>query len=58
MFDRRIDTGLNQVYGELKFLEHEITAVATDSPISLKVLLERLDNIAPEVVAMDLPDEY
>ncbi len=58
VFDWRINTGLNHFYGELKFLEHEMTAVATDSPIALKGLLERLDSIEQKVVAMDLPDEY
>lgn len=58
VFDWRINTGLNHFYGELKFLENEIAAVATDSPIALKGLLERLDGIEQKVVAMDLPDEY
>jgi hypothetical protein len=58
LFDWRINTGLNHFYGELKFLEHEMTDIATDSPIALKGLLERLDSIEQKVVAMDLPDEY
>lgn len=58
VFDWRINTGLNFFYGELKFLENEMTAIATDSPIALKSLLERLDSIEQKVVLMDLPDEY
>lgn len=58
LFDWRINAGLNHFYGELKFLENEIPGVATDSPIALKGLLERLDNIEQKIVAMDLPDEY
>ncbi len=58
VFDWRINTGLNYFYGELKFLENEMKAVATDNPIALKGLLERLDSIEQKVVAMDLPDEY
>ena len=58
VFDWRVNTGLNHFYGELMFLENEMTAVATDSPIALKGLLERLDSIEQKVVAMDLPDEY
>ena len=58
LFDWRINTGLNQFYGELKFLENEISAVATESPITLKSLLEKLDAIEQKVVAMELPDEY
>jgi NMT1-like family len=58
LFDWRINTGLNHFYGELKFLEHEMTDIATDNPIALKGLLERLDSIEQKVVTMDLPDEY
>lgn len=58
LFDWRINAGLNHFYGDLKFLEHEMTDVAADSPIALKGLLERLDSIEQKVVAMDLPDEY
>ena len=58
LFDWRINTGLNHFYGELKFLESEMTAVATDSPMALKSMLEKLDRIEQKVVAMDLPDEY
>jgi len=31
---------------------------ASNNPIALKGLLERLDSIEQQVVAMDLPDEY
>ena len=58
VFDWRINAGLNHFYGELKFLENEMTTVATDSPIALKGLLERLDSIEQKVVTMNLPDEY
>lgn len=46
LFDWRINAGLNYFYGELKFLEDEMTAVATDNPIALKGLLERLDTLS------------
>ena len=58
LFDWRINAGLNHFYGELKFLENEMTTVATNNPIDLKSLLEKLDSIEQKVVAMDLPDEY
>ncbi|MGB4118258.1 MAG: TAXI family TRAP transporter solute-binding subunit [Polaromonas sp.] len=58
LFDWRINAGLNNFYGELKFLENEMIAVAVDNPIALKSLLQRLDEIEQKVVAMDLPDEY
>lgn len=58
LFDWRINAGLNNFYGELKFLENEMAGVATNNPIELKGLLERLDGIEQKVVAMNLPDEY
>ena len=58
LFDWRINAGLNHFYGELKFLENEMTTVAANNPIDLKGLLEKLDGIEQKVVAMDLPDEY
>jgi TRAP-type uncharacterized transport system substrate-binding protein len=58
LFDWRISAGLNNFYGELKFLENEMASVATNNPIALKGLLERLDGIEQKVVAMNLPDEY
>lgn len=58
LFDWRINSGLNHFYGELKFLENEMVAVAADNPIALKGLLERLDSIEQQVVRMDLPDAY
>lgn len=33
-------------------------SVATDNPIELRALLERLGKIERQVVAMDLPDEF
>ena len=58
LFDWRINAGLNHFYGELKFLENEMTTVAANNPIDLKGLLEKLDSIEQKVVAIDLPDEY
>ncbi len=58
LFDWRINTGLNHFYGQLKFLENDMAAVAADSPMTLKGMLERLDSIEQKVVTMDLPDEY
>ena len=49
---------LNHFYGKLKFLENEVEQVATDQPMALKGLLERLDHIESQVVDLDLPDEF
>ncbi len=58
LFDWRVRAALNHFYGELKFLESEMEAIASSNPMALKGLLERLDQIERRVVEMDLPDEY
>lgn len=58
LFDWRISSALNHFYGDLKFLESEMDDVAADNPLALRRLLERLDNIERQVVALDLPDEF
>ncbi|RYF37978.1 MAG: hypothetical protein EOO25_18155 [Comamonadaceae bacterium] len=58
LFDWRIRSALHNFYGELKFLESEMTLVATDSPMKLRGLLEKLDRIEQQVIALDLPAEY
>jgi hypothetical protein len=58
LFDWRISSALHHFYGDLKFLETEMDEVAADNPMALRRLLERLDNIERQVVALDLPDEF
>lgn len=58
LFDWRISSALHHFYGDLKFLEAEMDDVAADNPMALRRLLERLDNIERQVVALDLPDEF
>lgn len=58
LFDWRISSALNHFYGDLKFLENDMDEVAADNPMALRQLLERLDNIERQVVALDLPDEF
>ena len=58
LFDWRVRAALNHFYGELKFLESEMEAIASSNPTALRSLLERLDHIEHRVVEMDLPDEY
>lgn len=58
LFDWRISSALHHFYGDLKFLEAEMDDVAIDNPMALRRLLERLDNIERQVVALDLPDEF
>jgi hypothetical protein len=58
LFDWRVSARLNHFYGKLKFLEKEVEQVATDQPMALKSLLERLDQIESQVVDLDLPNEF
>jgi TRAP-type uncharacterized transport system substrate-binding protein len=58
LFDWRVSARLNHFYGKLKFLENEVEQAATDQPMALKGLLERLDHIESQVVDLDLPDEF
>ncbi|MES2364073.1 MAG: TAXI family TRAP transporter solute-binding subunit [Pseudomonadota bacterium] len=58
LFDWRISAALNHFYGDVKFLETEMDSVVTEQPMALRRLLERLDNIERQVVALDLPDEF
>ncbi len=58
LFDWRISAALNHFYGDVKFLESEMDSVASEQPMALKRLLERLDVIERQVVALDMPDEF
>lgn len=58
VFDWRVNSALHNFYGELKFLEAEIDQVASHNPMVLRSLLERLDQIEQQVIAVDLPAEF
>jgi NMT1/THI5 like len=57
-FDWRINAVLQNFYGELKFLETEIEPVASERPIEMKRLLQRLDDIEMQVIQLELPSDY
>lgn len=57
-FEWRANAVLQNFYGELKFLETEIEPVASERPIEIKRLLQRLDDIEMQVVQLDLPIPY
>jgi TRAP-type uncharacterized transport system substrate-binding protein len=57
-FEWRANAVLQNFYGELKFLETEIEPVASERPIEIKRLLERLDEIDMQVMQLDLPTPY
>lgn len=57
-FDWRADALLQNFYGELKFLESEIEPVASERPIEMRRLLQRLDEIEMQVMQLELPTPY
>ena len=57
-FDWRANALLQNFYGELKFLETEIEPVASERPIEIKRLMQRLDEIDMQVMQLDLPAPY
>jgi TRAP-type uncharacterized transport system substrate-binding protein len=57
-FEWRINALLQNFYGELKFLETEIDPVATERPIEIKNLLQRIDSIDMHVMQLQLPNQY
>jgi TRAP-type uncharacterized transport system substrate-binding protein len=58
LFSFRVNVLLAHFYGELKFIENEIEALATDDPKRLKAVLGRLDQIEQQVARLDLPDRF
>ncbi len=57
-FEWRANAVLQNFYGELKFLETEIEPVASERPIEIKRLLQRLDEIEMQVMQLELPTPY
>jgi hypothetical protein len=57
-FDWKVTAVLQNFYGELKFLETEIEPVVSGKPMKIKRLLQRLDTIEAQVVALDLPEQF
>ena len=58
LFNWRVSASLNHFYGDLKFLESEMEGVAASNPMALRSLIERLDRLEQQVVAMELPDHF
>jgi TRAP-type uncharacterized transport system substrate-binding protein len=57
-FAWKVNAVLQNYYGELKFLESEIVPSVTTKPLEMMKLMQRLDNIEMQVVALDLPNKY
>jgi TRAP-type uncharacterized transport system substrate-binding protein len=58
LFNWKVNAILQNFYGELKFLETDIEPTASERPIEIKRLLQRLDDIEAKVTLLDLPNSY
>jgi TRAP-type uncharacterized transport system substrate-binding protein len=58
LFKWKINAVLQNFYGELKFLENDIEPTASNRPIEMRKLLQRLDEIEAKVRALDLPNSH
>lgn len=57
-FAWKVDAVLQHYYGELKFLEAEISPSATTRPLETMKLMQRLDSIEMQVARLELPNQY
>jgi TRAP-type uncharacterized transport system substrate-binding protein len=57
-FEWRVNAALQNFYGELKFLETEISSVATERPIEMRQMIVRLDEIEQQVMQLQLPPQH
>ena len=54
----RVDAALQHFYGELKFLEEDLSRNDPRDPTALRPFVRRLDQLERQVGAMELPDRY
>ncbi len=54
-FEWRVQALLQNFYGELKFIETEIDDVASERPIVMREMLQRIDDIELRIMQMQLP---
>ncbi|MBC5766492.1 TAXI family TRAP transporter solute-binding subunit [Ramlibacter albus] len=57
LFSLRVDAMLSHYYGELKFLENDVDQ-ASEKPIAVRALVQKLDQMELDVAGLDLPDRY
>jgi hypothetical protein len=57
-FEWRVNAALQNFYGELKFLESDIDPIASERPIELNKLLQRLDEMEMQIMQLELPNRY
>lgn len=54
----RVDAALQYFYGELKFLEEDLSRSPPTDPVTHREVLARLDALDRQVAQIDLPDRY
>ncbi|MDO8903695.1 ABC transporter substrate-binding protein [Hydrogenophaga sp.] len=54
----RVDAALQHFYGELKFLEQDMSSITSTDPAALRAALSRLDLLERQVANMELPDRF
>jgi TRAP-type uncharacterized transport system substrate-binding protein len=57
-FEWRVNAVLQNFYGELKFLETDIENSASERPMELNKLLQRLDEMEIQIMQLELPNRY
>lgn len=58
LFSLHVDAVLSHYYGEINFMENDLDDMATESPIRLKGVLTKLDQMEHEVASLDLPNRF
>ncbi len=57
-FEWRVNAALQNFYGELKFLETEISSIANERPIEMRNMILRIDEIEQQVMQLQLPPQH
>jgi TRAP-type uncharacterized transport system substrate-binding protein len=57
-FEWRVNAVLQNFYGELKFIETDIEPTASERPMELNKLLQRIDEIEMQIMQLELPNHY
>jgi TRAP-type uncharacterized transport system substrate-binding protein len=57
-FEWRVNAVLQNFYGELKFIETDIEPAASERPMELNKLLQRIDDIEKQIMQLELPNQY
>lgn len=58
LFEWRVNAVLQNFYGELKFIETEISSVASERPIEMRQMIQRIDEIEQQVMQLQLLPQH